>query len=940
MALPKTSAMNLSESPRASEGVADAENETEETHSVEEQIPTPATAPTTTYSSPYTLTPLPVQIPSLEEDGRIVCVEAWENNLYLGTDRGQIVHCYKLDDAQGYIQISKQWIHQTKRNPVRRIVVLSEIGRVCVLYGRQLTCLSLPELSPANIGKVKDIGDVGVNWTDLVPGVRGNTHVRTHSFNGEPYCELLALTTSTIRMLRIFKDSIRLHKDVPIEGTRRGAQCGNHVALVRDNQFELVDVARGQRVPLFAVFTNSQVTADPQLAVLNNNEFLLLCGGENPMEQSMGMCINKDGDITRSTLTWDAYPNQVVVDFPYVITADAGQCLKVHSLHEQHEVTQLQLGFVPRLSHVLNVFKTKDPNMVEKATLGPFISKMDSADIERVAEEFDKANKDNLIETSVLVNDDHGKQFMLLRPISKIDRWLQEYHTCTPARAQFVFDKLMDEARGSRDKFLVSLLGMLCLKFELVNQLFEIWYANCKVIDPRLLVYIMDKDSVEFGRSVWTYNGLFDIVEDLKRNMVVTPPLEEFYKLYLSSCLSLTFARDQEDILGSVEIAFLKRSLDSRDALEGLVAQLRYSKNAAVETLLFAKRYWTLCQLYRQLGLHSQYLYYYKGLVTGEFLDAWFMQSKEEAMGAISAYLQDHCVDNFELLWEYATWLLEEAPKTGLMLVMSEKLRNSPLNEVQVLKLLGTSTYQHQYLQYLYQDKGETQFLGDLTITSVKNTIALLDEEPGLKEEIQGAIAQYQRLEIPRMSFERYWQDYTLLDRADFCHYHRMAIACLDKVGPDTNPVIVGAGQPCVEVLRGIVLSYAELLPLIAMRVLSRPAAVDLLCQIGDFNLAEERAKGNPVLEGVIFERYLALGRGPLLDRFLRRQEGGLGGDSLARTERFLAALVRVPDDVTARALRGFLLEALGDLDDAGSWAAAQVALRRSALSGRKNWVI
>lgn len=909
----------------------------------------------------YKLTNISIQEPKLDEEARITTIESWENNMYIGTSRGQIVHYYKIDDSQGYIQISKQWIHQSKRNSIRKIIILSEIGKVCVLYGHQLTCLSLPELSPANIGKVKDINDMGFDWADLVIHDKKmeNKLIKRYRFNDEAFCQLIAFTSSSIRILRIFKDSIRLHKEIPFDGgIKRGVQNGSFVPIARGeaNQYDLIDIEDSKRIPLFPIFSKDDgqlLNVEPQMAVLNNEEFLLVSGGRDIEDQCMGMCINTKGDITRTTLSWDEYPRDLIIDFPYVISTSVNEkknTIYIHSLHEQREVTQIQVSFDVNISQVFKIFKIKDSSMVEKSTLGPFISQMDNDDIERITVEFDKANKINLIETSILIYDDFGKNFKLLQPISKIDRWLNTYKQCNNRESQFVFDKLMDELRGSKsgDKFLISLLGLFCLKFGLTNQLFEIWYGNYKVIDPRILIYVIENGEIEFKSSVWTFNGLFDLIEDLKSELVLTNELEEFYKLYLSSCLSLTFKKDHEDIMRSIEISYLKKNLNSLDVLIEFVDIVKYSKTETIEVLLLNKKYWMLCCLYKKFGYHSQYLYYLKGLIQGKFEDDWFKETSENALMMLKNYIVDECLDDFELIWKYIEWILKDYPEIGLEMVMNPKLTHIGMNEIQVLKLLQTDKQQCEYLQFLYEVNGEFQFLGDLTISIIRNLMYLVKKnEGGLLEKLQGVKERYQRLPIPRISFEEYWQGFGIKDQSEFNKYHSMGLKYLEMITNDTVSIIIDGGgegldddKKCVIAVRKLIGGFESMIPLISVRVLDQGEIVDILCEIGDYDSAENAARVQQDLLGVLFERYLALGRGQLLDRFLVKYGGEVSGDALDGMGGFLQLLGRVPDETGAVAVRGFLLSGLRACEDFTGKSAANISLRRSLLSGRKNWVI
>lgn len=434
----------------------------------------------------------------------------------------------------------------------------------------------------------------------------------------------------------------------------------------------------------------------------------------------------------------------------------------------------------------------------------------------------------------------------------------------------------------------------------------------------------------------------------MKSELVLTNELEEFYKLYLSSCLSLTFKKDHEDIMRSIEISYLKKNLNSLDVLIEFVDIVKYSKTETIEVLLLNKKYWMLCCLYKKFGYHSQYLYYLKGLIQGKFEDDWFKETSENALMMLKNYIVDECLDDFELIWKYIEWILKDYPEIGLEMVMNPKLTHIGMNEIQVLKLLQTDKQQCEYLQFLYEVNGEFQFLGDLTISIIRNLMYLVKKnEGGLLEKLQGVKERYQRLPIPRMSFEEYWQGFGIKDQSEFNKYHSMGLKYLEMITNDTVSIIIDGGgegldddKKCVIAVRKLIGGFESMIPLISVRVLDQGEIVDILCEIGDYDSAENAARVQQDLLGVLFERYLALGRGQLLDRFLVKYGGEVSGDALDGMGGFLQLLGRVPDETGAVAVRGFLLSGLRACEDFTGKSAANISLRRSLLSGRKNWVI
>lgn len=886
-------------------------------------------------NGPYKLSDISIQAPDIGDDATITCMECWENNLYIGTSKGEVIHMYQMDEQTGFIQISKQFIHETKRNPVRKIIVLSTIFKVAILFGAQLTCMTLPELSPANIGKVKNINDLNYDWADLEFDDKGsNKLIKSHSFNDEQYCELVAFTNSSIRTLRIFKDSIRLHKEIPFNDVIKiGVQNKSFVAIaMNNNQFNLVDVQNSKMIPLFPIFTNPESHVIPKIEVLNKEEFLLICGGDTQKNESIGMCINTKGDITRTTLTWEEYPSQLIVDFPYIISSNL-QSISLHSLHEQKKIDNIPFENC-LINKIQKVFKIKDSVMIEKGTIGPLISSPDNVeDMERITIEFDKANKKNYIESSIIVCDNKGSNFKLLRPISKYDRWLKLYSECSKNESAHICDKLIDELNNmaKKSKFLITLVGLFCLKFQISDHLFEIWVGNYKVIDPRILIYLMDKD-IEFKTSVWTYNGLFNVINQLRTDLVKSKELYDFFKLYLCSCLNLEF--DQKEILKTVEIAYLKQITDDPESLENFIHQVKYSQNETAEVLLLNKKYHILTKVYANMGQHTQYLYYMKGLITGQFRDPTFTLAKEKSIPIIVDYISNYCSDDYDVVWKYLQWLLEEYPHYALSMLKNKKFTQMEFNDLNIMHLIKGDVYQFEYLKMVVEIKNERLFIPDLIISAIKNLVTMTNDDT--KESFKETINKYQRISIPRLNFENYWGDFKP-ENNQCVIYHDLIIFYMKSIKTNSKPLIIGdLSKTCLENMQALLTEYKEVYPLIfiSMNKIQGDfdAVVDILCDLGDFIAAEDATNGDQKLLKKIFEQYLTLGKGELIDRFLLKYDTTECSDSIEMMDAFINKLHVLPDSIPISELKCFLTKNLIECDESLDKSLRKVELERSKL--------
>lgn len=233
-----------------------------------------------------------------------------------------------------YIIASRQKVHATRTRAVDKIVVLPQISRALVLSNSTVSVFSVPEFAPTSgFGKVRDVLDMCVDQ-DITKALLKNHTTAASSVH------VTTFTKNTIRIINVSANGLKLVKDVSyaeaLTGVRRGRLC-----LVGNTKtYDLVDVERVRKVPLFEVWSGADSGADlkpqPVTALVGDSEFLVACGTQKG-DPAMGMIINSDGDISRGTIAWNDYPTSVVVDYP-LVGAVVGQKVCFHNVVNQAEV--------------------------------------------------------------------------------------------------------------------------------------------------------------------------------------------------------------------------------------------------------------------------------------------------------------------------------------------------------------------------------------------------------------------------------------------------------------------------------------------------------------------------------------------------------------------------------------------------------------------------
>ncbi|GME70854.1 unnamed protein product [Ambrosiozyma monospora] len=379
-----------------------AQGDTKEadTHPIEAKIRTEIEVSDGPFSLIELIKDVPLHNPDIpqSETARVTCIEAWDLNIYIGTSIGEIIHMYKIDEELGYIQISRQRFSSTKMKPILKILLLPEISKALVQCGSTVSAYILPELSPANIGKIKEVTDMSIDYNEVELDANKHNYITPiDHIEGDVFVKVTIFTKKSIRLVRVFAEGIRLFKDVHYPQAIQGAQRSSFAAVGTHSNYDLIDLNQVQKIPLFSLTSTPPTDETPKDDILKpyiipvgTSEFLMTCGSTKK-EPAIGMVVNLNGDVSRGTITLDSYPTSLAVDFPYTLSVFEETHLKVYSLHDQkqYQAAEFPDNSKIKLKSVSHIFDLKDDNMSKNLTKIPIISKMTDDDIERTAVECD-----------------------------------------------------------------------------------------------------------------------------------------------------------------------------------------------------------------------------------------------------------------------------------------------------------------------------------------------------------------------------------------------------------------------------------------------------------------------------------------------------------------------------------------------------------------------
>ncbi|TIA39016.1 hypothetical protein D6C78_03573 [Aureobasidium pullulans] len=190
-----------------------------------------------------------------EHNVYITCVDAWDGNLYIGTSAGEILHFVSIpspdSDQPTYILASRlQPEHSNKHNDalpvVEQILLLPSVGKACVLCHGTLTFYTLPELSPAFGGKIKQSDCTWVGGLDR--------DLDGQELDPSDGCIIVICLRQKLRVIRIMEQgSPRKIRDIDL-GNCLDIQRRADLACVADGtSYALLDIVNQRKIDLFPI---------------------------------------------------------------------------------------------------------------------------------------------------------------------------------------------------------------------------------------------------------------------------------------------------------------------------------------------------------------------------------------------------------------------------------------------------------------------------------------------------------------------------------------------------------------------------------------------------------------------------------------------------------------------------------------------------------------
>ncbi|CAG8737798.1 4501_t:CDS:2, partial [Cetraspora pellucida] len=254
-------------------------------------------------------------------------VEAWENNLYVGTSDGQLIH-YLLDD-----QISSE-----ENTPNSIILSKRSLGfGKRVVEHTTLSFYSLPEMIPLPPQNFPPIKSVSCFCYDI------SKEGKTDQDGAVRFC---AMKRKTICIYSLGDDCLSEEGQMPLpDGAVMACQYGPYVCAADHHQYKLINLQEKRMISLMPYADAGTENFRPIITIISEKEFLLaLPTNSGHILTTIGQFISFGCDPVRGTLEWQSFPRAIGVDYPYSVALLRNNTIEIHNIIDQQLVQRVSLS--------------------------------------------------------------------------------------------------------------------------------------------------------------------------------------------------------------------------------------------------------------------------------------------------------------------------------------------------------------------------------------------------------------------------------------------------------------------------------------------------------------------------------------------------------------------------------------------------------------------
>ncbi|CAM0141457.1 hypothetical protein VKS41_003834 [Umbelopsis sp. WA50703] len=691
----------------------------------------------------------------------IEAVEAWDNNLYVGTSDGHILHYVieeqqselNSDDAKYSSRLDAKINLELGKKVVEKIVVLPQVSKAMVLCDSTISFYTLPFFEP-----------IPVSIIPQIKGVSCFTHDTAQDGQiGED--GTIKLCVIKRRMIQLYKigELVQLKKEVPLpNGAITVARHRHNLCLADMHQYKLVNLQLSTATALIPTpqsISGSQGSTPqspgtfipkPLIAVVGDGEFLVVSGNVNN-QTTIGIFVNSVGDAIRGTLQWASYPRSITVQFPYVIALLRNKTIEIHNIRDQQcvQTLELQPGIEPKglcMAYGIKVWaEGLTTRLKQHQWSPPHVAPLNNIDCDLLNQQLSRSY---LIPTRLLLYNKDSIMGLLATPlIVRADALLDTNQVeAGVALANQTQLNLPQGARGGRIRheldYIYQKAGFLLLGETLFDDAFRLFSKGN--VNPVVIIHLFKNLSIQQEENcipdVVLYEGVKKIVDKLGRiEDIVGRNIERNYSPHIQPDVETATAtvelrrvlllnaheavqkyliREQigynKEARGSVtskciNTALLKIYVEKEDSGK-LYELIQSSSNECAskdseDALMKAKKYYALSLFYKYTSNVSEVLDIWTRIYTGELEDPDFTDGLNRIRDEMLDL--DTSQQSINIINKYGWWLVKQNAVEGVRVFMQCKAADL-LDQDDILKRLepyGNAAAQ-TYLEYLVQGKG------------------------------------------------------------------------------------------------------------------------------------------------------------------------------------------------------------------------------------------
>ncbi|KAK5578265.1 hypothetical protein RB653_003220 [Dictyostelium firmibasis] len=267
--------------------------------------------------NPFELIPIVNSVPC-----KIESIEIWQNNIYLGTNDGQVL-LYIIEKVENNKKVTfKSRMEKRKtlgygKKPVEKLLLIADIGKLLTLCDGNLDVFSMYNLDSPN-GQAPISNNKGV--------------ITFCSKKKSPEFKICVVTKRKLTFYE-FIGVFDMYKEIVLPEVALTVEwCKNSLCVGSKKEYAVVDVDSGLYKSLLPLDKNAP---GPRTKLILDQEKFLLTTVD------LSIMVDLQGDIVEGSIVWDSSPMSMSYLEPYLITILQNKSINIHDMKNQKLIQEL-----------------------------------------------------------------------------------------------------------------------------------------------------------------------------------------------------------------------------------------------------------------------------------------------------------------------------------------------------------------------------------------------------------------------------------------------------------------------------------------------------------------------------------------------------------------------------------------------------------------------